>query len=208
MRAGVQDASIAGSAGRILAARKALGPDVDLYVDTHGSLDAKSALRLLDEVDEAQLGWIEEPVSVDDRSGLARVAAATSVPVAGGECEFTRFDFLELFRLGAVDIAQPDLGRVGGITEARRIADLASAFHVPVAPHVWGSPILFNASLHLCAAIANFKTLEYPHAAAPLLRDVIDGMPNVEGGAMCLPEGPGLGVDLDLRALERWRIDV
>ena len=141
---GHEDFSIESTARRVEAARRGVGPDVEIMVDAHGALDVSTAVRLAARLEEYDIAWFEEPVSPDDHAGMAEVRGSTSIPIAAGESEFTRFDFLDLFERRALDIAQPEVARAGGITEVRRIAAMASAMGVRLAPHAWGSGVLFR----------------------------------------------------------------
>jgi L-alanine-DL-glutamate epimerase-like enolase superfamily enzyme len=101
--------------------------DVELMIDAHGSLEVATAIKLAKELEPYDIAWFEEPVSPDDHAGQAEVRRSTTIPIASGECEFTRFDFQDLLERRALDIAQPDVARAGGMTEIRRIAALTSA---------------------------------------------------------------------------------
>ena len=155
---GHDDFSTESTVRRVEAARRGIGPDVELMVDAHGALDVSTAIRLAARLEEYDISWFEEPVSPDDHAGMAEVRSSTSIPIAAGESEFTRFDFLDLFEHRAIDIAQPEVARSGGITETRRIATMASARGVRLAPHAWGSGVLFAAAMHVAMAGA-----ELPH---------------------------------------------
>ena len=181
---------------RVAAARRGVGDDVDLMVDAHGSLDVSTAIRLAERLETYDVDWFEEPVSPDDHAGLAEVRRATSVPIATGEREFTRFDFRSLFDHDAVDVVQPDLARAGGITESRRIASMASARGLRVAPHAWGSGVLFAASLHFAMATPNCHLLEVSQAHMPMLFDLFDEEFDVRDGTVHPPDRPGLGFTL------------
>src|SRR5713101_7892646 len=137
--------SIAKCLRRVQAARRGIGPDVELMVDAHGSLEVANAIKLAKELEPYNIAWFEEPVSPDDHHGQAEVRRATTIPIASGEREFTRFDFQDLLDHRALDIAQPDVALAGGMTEIRRIAALTSAHGVRLAPHAWGSGVLFAA---------------------------------------------------------------
>ena len=181
---------------RVAAAREAVGNDIDLMIDAHGSLDASTAVRLAERLEPHDVEWFEEPVSPDDHPGLVEVRHATSVPIAAGEREFTRFAFRDLFDREAVDVIQPDLARVGGITEARRVAAMASARGLHVAPHAWGSGILFAASLHFALATPNCHILEVSQAHMPLLFDLFEEEFDIRSGVVHPPDRPGLGFNL------------
>src|ERR1700742_1231230 len=113
--------SIANAVRRIRAARRGIGPNVELMVDAHGSLEGASAIKLARELEQYDIAWFEEPVSPDDHAGQAEVRRSTIIPIASGEREFTRFDFADLLERRALDIAQPDVARAGPLPEIRRI---------------------------------------------------------------------------------------
>lgn len=190
---GEDDFAIEHTVRRVEAARRGIGDDVDLMVDAHGCLDVSTAIRLADALEPYDVSWFEEPVSPDDHAGLAEVRRATTIPIATGEREFTRFDFLSLFEERALDVAQPDVSRAGGFTEIRRIAAMASARGLRVAPHAWGSGVLFAASIHLAMAMPNCHVLEVSQAHMPLMYDLFEEEFDVRDGRVHAPERPGLG---------------
>jgi len=205
MRAvGQEEYSVENVLARVEAAREAIGDDVDLMVDAHGSLDAPSAIALARRMEEYDVAWFEEPVSPDDHPGLAEVRRSTEIPIAAGESEFTRFDFRSLLDRDAIDIAQPDVARAGGITECRRIAATAAARNVKFAPHAWGSGVLFAASVHLAMATANCHVLEVSQGYMPLLFDLFEEEFAIEDGRVHAPDRPGLGFTLRDDVEERF----
>ena len=117
-------------------------------VDAHGTWSVREAQRFARKVEDCDLGWFEEPVSSENLAGQAEVRASTDIPIAAGESEQTRFAFRDMIAARAVDVCQPDVAIAGGITETQRIAALAAAHDLTVAPHLWGSAILFAAGLH------------------------------------------------------------
>src|SRR5690348_1010286 len=153
--------------------------------------EAKRFCRL---VEDCNLAWFEEPVTADDKPGQAQVRAATDIPIASGESEFTRHDFRDLAVLGAVDIMQPDLAICGGITEAMRISALASAFNLKLAPHLWAGAPAFAAGLHIAAASPAGFIVEYSLGANPLLHDLVEESFPVKEGLIEVPDRPGLGI--------------
>ena len=194
MRAvGHEEFSVENTLERVAIAREGVGDDVDLMVDAHGSLDVPTAITLARRMEEHDVAWFEEPVSPDDHPGLAEVRRATELPVAAGESEFTRFDFRSLFDHRAIDVAQPDVARCGGITECRRVAAMASARNVKIAPHAWGSGALFAASVHLAMATPNCHVLEVGQAYMPLMTDLFEEDFDVRDGRVHAPDRPGLG---------------
>jgi L-alanine-DL-glutamate epimerase-like enolase superfamily enzyme len=206
MRVGVMDGDVATSAERVQAARATLGPDIGIMVDAHGTFSVREAQRFARKVEDCDLTWFEEPVNADSKDGLAEVRASTDIPIASGESESTRFDFFELMTRRAVDVVQPDLAIMGGITEAVRVAALASTFQITVAPHLWGSALLFAAGLQLAAATPGCTILEYSLGFNPMLRELSIDLPVVRDGYMDIPDKPGLGVTVNPEFVQRYRV--
>ena len=185
---------------RLAAVREAVGDDIEIYIDANNGYYAKQAIYMGKAFEEYRVGWFEEPVLADDIDGLAAIAKAINIPVATGEHEYTKFGFKELIARGGADIVQPDVGRVGGITEWMKVAHLAHAFNLPVAPHAYQL-----VHLHLACATPNLKVVEYlgiseesdkiayKEWAAPK-----DGMWSPD------PNKPGLGLELDPDAVEKY----
>ena len=194
MRVGIIDGDTRHSARRVQAARGALGPEVGLMCDAHGTLSVAEAKRFCRLVEDCNLAWFEEPVTADDKAGCAAVRAMTDIPIAAGESEFTRHDFRDLAVLGAVDIMQPDLAICGGITEAMRISAIASAFNLKLAPHLWAGAPAFAAGLHVAAASPAGFIVEYSLGANPLLHELVEENFPVEDGMIAVPDRPGLGI--------------
>jgi len=194
MRVGAMDGDVATSVARVRAARTALGPDVRLMVDAHGTFGPRSARRFCDGVADCHLDWFEEPVSADDSAGMAEVRAATDIPIAAGESLFTRFAFRDLIAARAVDVLQPDPAICGGISEVLRIAGLAAAHGLTLAPHLWGSALLFASGLHLAAAIPQVTTLEYSMGFNPMLRGLCGDPFAVQDEHILVSDEVGLGV--------------
>ncbi len=194
MRVGVMDGAVGTSVARVRAARDGVGPEIDLMVDAHGTWSPSDALRFADEVADVGLRWFEEPVNADDRDGLSRVRSRTSIPIAAGESEFTRFDFRDLIAVGGVDVVQPDLAICGGPTEGRRIAALAETHQLELAPHCWGSALSFAAGVSLAFASSAARVIEYSLGANPLLRDMPEEAVDVADGVVTAPTRPGFGV--------------
>lgn len=207
MRVGAMDGEVETSIERVRAARAALGPGVRLMVDAHGTFDPRSARRFCRGVEDCHLSWFEEPTSADDVRGMAEVRAATDIPIAAGESLFTRFDFRDLIGACAVDILQPDPAIAGGITETLRIAALASAHQLTVAPHLWGSALLFASGLHIAAAVPNCVTLEYSMGFNPMLRELVQEDFVINKGAVEIPDRPGLGVTVNEDFVERYAMN-
>jgi L-alanine-DL-glutamate epimerase-like enolase superfamily enzyme len=196
MRVGLQDRSVDDSAARVREVRDTLGPEIGIMVDAHGTWSVRDALRFARKVEAYDLGWIEEPVSADNPAGLAEVRRATDIPIATGENEQTRFGFRDLIAAGAVDILQPDVAIAGGLTECQRICALAAAHELTVAPHLWGSAILFAAGLHLCVATPCATIVEFSRGENPLLHELCEEPFDLVDGHVLAPERPGLGLTL------------
>jgi D-galactarolactone cycloisomerase len=206
MRVGVMDGTVATSIARVRAAREGLGPGVGIMVDAHGTFLPREAIRFARGVEDCDLTWFEEPVNADDRRGAAEVRAATDIPIAAGESEFTRFDFRDLIEARAVDILQPDLGICGGISEAQRIVALASTHGLTVAPHIWGGAFVFAAGVQLAAASPVATILEFSLGANPMLHDMVEETFAIEDGMLEIPDRPGLGVTVRPEFVEEFRV--
>lgn len=183
---------------RVAAVRDAIGPYVDLLIEVHARFNVHTAVNLAKRLEQYQPFWYEEPVSQENVSEMKQVKDRIDIPVATGERLYLKFPFFELVRNEAVDILQPDICNAGGITELQKIAGMAEAQHVMMAPHNTNSAIGTVASFHLDAAMPNFLIQEY-HAEfyEPHYFDVVRGLPRQKDGYVGLPSGPGLGVSLD-----------
>lgn len=178
--------------------RESIGYDIDLAIDCHGQFDMPSAITLAKAVEPLRLLWLEEPVPAENIDALAQVRASSSTVICTGENQYTRFEFLNLFTHKAVDIIMPDLAKAGGIAEAKRIADIADAHYIPIAPHNVSSPLGMMAACHVMASVPNFLLLEFHALEIPWWNDLCDGdHPFVENGFMTVSERPGIGVELN-----------
>jgi L-alanine-DL-glutamate epimerase-like enolase superfamily enzyme len=185
----------------VAALREALGPDIGIALDAHWRYSVKEALAIGQQIERHNALFFEAPISPEDTAGHAALAQALAVPIAIGEGERTRWQFLSLLQARALDIAQPDIGRTG-LTEGRRIATLAEAFNVPIAPHVsTGLGIRFAATLQYSAALGSFHMLEYQGGLAASINASLTAPITVAGGEIAVPEGPGLGVTLNEEAV-------
>ena len=178
--------------------REAVGFDTDLAIDCHGQFDLPSAITLAKAVEPLRLLFLEEPVPAENLDVLAQVRASTSTVICTGENQYTRFEFLEMFRKKAVDVIMPDLAKAGGIAEAVRIANIADAHYIPMAPHNVSSPLGMMAACHAMAAVPNFLLLEFHARDISWWSDLCEGdKPFIENGFMPVSERPGLGVELN-----------
>jgi galactonate dehydratase len=189
----------------VRAIQEAAGPGVRILVDGHWMYDRQTALSLGRAFERAGVGFFEAPLDPADLRGHAELARALDLPIAIGEVEQTRTQFLDILERGAADILQPDVGRAGGLTESRRIAALAETFGIPIAPHHGiGAGPLVVAGLHLAAAIPNFLILEYQDLMHQTLAALTNCPPIYENGYVRVPEGPGLGIDVRLDVVEKY----
>lgn len=195
MRTGA--ARLADDIERVGAVRDAVGPDVTLMVDTVQGWTADAAVRAGRELARFDLAWIEDPVAFDDHAGLAKVAAALDVPVCAGENDYGLTGFERLIRGGCIDIAMPDLQRVGGVSEWLRVAALADAARLKVTPHTF-----HEVSVHLMSAIPNGHWLE----VVPWWDRLFTTPARLVDGAMLAPDTPGLGLTFDWERLDALRI--
>lgn len=184
--------------GLIEGVRDAIGFEIDLAIDCHGQFDLPSAITLAKAVEDLRLLWLEEPVPAENIEALAQVRASSSTVICTGENQYTRFDFIELLAHKAVDVIMPDLAKAGGIAEGKRIADLADAHYVPIAPHNVSSPLGMMAACHVLASVPNFLVLEFHARDISWWNDLCDGdKPFIEDGFMTVSDKPGIGVELN-----------
>lgn len=207
MRVGSGDGTLAHSVARVRAAREGLEPSIGIMCDAHGTWTVAEAKRFCRGVADCHIDWLEEPVTADDKPGLAEVRANTDIAIATGESEFTRFAFRDLAQLRAADIFQPDPSIAGGITESVRIEALASAYQVRFAPHMWGGALTFAAGMHVAASASSGFILEYSLGANPLLHELALEDFSVVSGMVEIPERDGLGVTINEAFVSRYRID-
>jgi L-alanine-DL-glutamate epimerase-like enolase superfamily enzyme len=189
----------------VKACREAVGPDITLMVDVgYCWPNAKAALRAMRDLEEYDLYFVETPLSPDDLDGHAFLAAHSPIRIASGEWLTTRFEFIDLMDRGRVDIVQPDVGRVGGITEAVRVVRSAEDRGRLVVPHCWKTAIGIAASIHVAAVAANCPMIEFlPRdlSDSALRKDLVLAEPAVQDGMIPLPQAPGLGIELNEEAL-------
>lgn len=182
---------------RVRAVREAVGPDVGIMVDINETWSPAQARRGGRALQEAGIAWLEDPVHHLDLEGLAGLRRRLDIPVAAGEHVYHLDGFRALLQARAVDVLILDLARVGGVTPWRRVAALAQAHRVPVCGHV-----VPEIHVHLVAAIPNGHLAEYVPRSARILKS----MPRLEGGALVVPSAPGLGLELDVAAVQRHRV--
>tara|TARA_Y100000588_G_scaffold379842_1_gene462700 strand:- start:375 stop:1547 length:1173 start_codon:yes stop_codon:yes gene_type:complete len=190
--------------------RKAVGNDMVLMADVaYAWSDWKSALKALNMIKEENLYFIETPLPIEDLEGSAKLASRTDIRIATGEMLQTRFECFETIEKGRVDVIQPDVGRVGGLTEAKRVCDYAEDRGILVVPHCWKSAIGIAASTHLSATTLSCPYIEFlpkELAESQLRKDlVLEELPVIDG-KIHLPEKPGLGIELNEEKLKKYTV--
>jgi len=200
---------------RVRLAREILGSDKLLMVDINGAYTADIALECARAIEPFGIHWIEEPLPPSDLRGYAELRARSPIAIAAGEAHHSQRDFRALIDGRCVDIVQPSIPGTGGLTEARRIATLAHAQNLRVAPHVWGGAVGLAAACHFIAALPATPHTDHPPYPLMLEYDMSDNelrtrllrTPLVlEAGHVLLPDSPGLGIELDRGAVERYRV--
>ncbi len=194
----------------VAAAREAVGPEIELMVDPGWMVNrsAYDAIELLKALEPYRIYWLEDFLHPECYDGYARVKqAAPGTRLAAGEQESTAWGFHELITRGRVDVVQPDLSRCGGFSQARKIVWEAQLAGVDVCPHAWLTDLLSAASLHLNACLDRSLFLEYNVCDNPMLRDIIRNPIQMDKeGMIPVPQGPGLGIDIDEKAIARFRV--
>jgi len=177
--------------------REAVGMKADLLFGTHGQMTAAGAIRLAKRLEPYDPLWLEEPVPPDAPDEMAKVARATSIPIATGERLTTKYDFARLLRTGAAAILQMNLGRVGGILEAKKIAAMAEVDHVQIAPHLYCGPVVGAANIQIATCSPNFLILESIESWGGFHTEILKSPIRFEEGHVIPSTEPGLGVELN-----------
>ncbi|MEK9905707.1 MAG: mandelate racemase/muconate lactonizing enzyme family protein [Rhodospirillales bacterium] len=206
---------VSSDAKLIKACRAAVGPDINLMIDANHGFDSIEAIRLGNAVAEDDIRWFEEPVTPDDLGSYEEVRRGQPIPVAGGECDFTRWGLSEILQRRAIDIIQPDTAAAGGLSECKKIADMAASFGIRYLPHVWGTGIGLAAALQLLAVLPDTPPsytpkapiLEFDRSEHPFRQAILQSPIEHESGVVQIPQGSGLGIEIDRAALEQFRID-
>lgn len=196
--------------------REAVGDDIRLMVDANCaySEDVATALRVGRALQDLDIFWFEEPIAPNDVEGYVHLADALDIRIASGEADFMSFGARDFLRRRAIDIIQPNISRAGGITEGRRIAAMSRAFHIPYAPHTGScSAVCLAATLQFAVALPNFLTFEFMQSdwsksqPNPLRHDLLmEPVERLVDGHMEVPERPGIGVELNMDVVDRYRV--
>ncbi|MDZ5811402.1 mandelate racemase/muconate lactonizing enzyme family protein [Halorubrum sp. AD140] len=182
--------------------------EAEYAFDLHWNFSPESAKRLCEAIEAYNPMWIEDPLPPENTEAMTRLAEAVDVPILTGENRYGRHGFRDLLEAGAVDFVAPDVPKTGGIAETKKIADLADSYYCALTPHNIGSPVATLAGVHVGAAVSNFFALEF-HAREISWWDdlLVREEPLIQDGRIEVPDGPGLGIELDWDVLEEHRKD-
>jgi len=201
---------------RMETAREAVGDEFLLMADANHAYNFAGARRMGEALAALKYHWFEEPLVPEDVEGCAELRRRLAIPIATGECEYTRYGFLRLLKAGAADVLQPDLSKCGGLSEGQKILAVAGAHHTPLCLHVWGSGVAIAAALQLTAimpplphtcfprAPENDAMFEYDRNPNPLRDELLVESFRLDGEALRIPQGPGLGIEVNEEALRRF----
>jgi len=178
--------------------REAIGPHLDLAIDLHGRYDGYAGMKLAHALEPFALMWLEEPVPPENIDALRRIKESTRTPICAGENLYLRYGFRDLLERQAVDIIMPDISKCGGLSECRKIANLAEIYYIPFAPHNNSGPLSTLGDSHVCASVPNFLALEFHRFDDETWNEVLlSSEPLVQQGHVVLPAAPGLGAELN-----------
>lgn len=189
----------------VQAARDVLGDDRDLMVDAGHAWDVETAKQRAKLLAPLNIGWLEEPLSQDDRKGYAELCAESPVPIAAGEGDVTHWDFEDLIERG-LHVVQPDVAFCGGLTVCRQVSDMCQTHSRRAVPHCFSTGINLAASLHWMASIPDGDLVEYCLRPSPLMRKLVKNLPPLVDGRVPVPDGPGLGIELDQNIIDEFRV--
>jgi galactonate dehydratase len=199
-----QPAEIKKAVERIRAVREAVGDDIQLLIEAHGRFSPDKAIEVAHEIEEYKPYFYEEPVPPDNIGALVRVARSIKIPVATGERICTHWGALEILEKSGAAILQPDIVHIGGILETKKLAIMAQTYYIPVAPHNAYGPVQTAANLHIDASIPNFLIQEFFYNDLTAYNEILkEPFPYAKDGYFDLPTKPGLGVDINEKALAK-----
>lgn len=181
--------------------REAVGIRADLLFGTHGQFTVSAAKRMARRLERYEPLWFEEPIPPDHPSDMAEVARFTSIPIATGERLCSKHEFARLLEVGAASVLQMNLGRVGGLLEAKKIASMAETRSAQIAPHLYCGPIVAAANIHIAACSPNFLILESIGTFDGSYMSMVHGTIKWEDGYVIAPTAPGLGLELNDEAI-------
>ena len=193
---------------QMAAARKEVGPKIDICADMHGRYDATTGERAAKLLEPLNLMWLEEPIPAENTDAYKKITASTSTPICAGENHYLAYGFRPLLESGAVDIIMPDLQKCGGLGEGQRIANLANLYYVPFAPHMVASYLGAMACAHVCASVPNFMIMEwqiYFHKE-PMYKEIVTfkGEMVEKNGHIRVRDEPGIGVEINEEGMKKY----
>ena len=182
----------------VAAVREAMGPDIEILVDAHGMYNVPTAIELANRLARHDIHWFEEPVPVESYRALEQVRKEVGVKISVGERLHTRWEFVPILEKGLADFIMPDVTWTGGISELRKIAAMAEAYYIPVSPHDAGGPINILAGAHVMMTTPNFYKLETSRYELSAYSAFIEPGLDIRNGRLTVPDGPGLGAEINL----------
>jgi galactonate dehydratase len=193
---------------QMAAARKEVGPNIDICADMHGRYDATTGERAAKILEPLGLMWLEEPIPAENTDAYKKITASTSTPICAGENHYLAYGFRPLLESGAVDIIMPDLQKCGGLGEGQRIANLANLYYVPFAPHMVASYLGAMACAHVCASVPNFMIMEwqiYFHKD-PMFKEIVTFKGDMveKNGFIRVRDEPGIGVEINEEGMKKY----
>jgi len=188
----------------VRAVRDAVGPEMEIGVDVRARLNPWSAGRAAQQLEQFNIAWMEEPILYDNVDAMAEFARSVNVPVSTGEQLYNRWEFRPLLETNTVRMIQPDICHCGGFTEILKIASMAEAYYVPVAPHNSNGPLSTLASLHLQMSIPNSFMQEIFVSFLERYQEILTSPIDITDGHATVPSGPGWGADIDLEQLAKY----
>jgi len=186
--------------------RDSIGYETTLMVDGPACLSVSEAIKLGRKLERYEIFWWEEPLPKDDMKGYIELSRSLDLNIAAGEQLQTAYEFKDWIMNKAVEIIQPDVHIAGGLSECRRIGDLAELWNVPLVPHSWSTAINFVAALHLVASLKRALFAEYRTLSTPLMTDLLEEPIKIEDGYVSVPEKPGLGIELNEEILDKYEL--
>ncbi|WP_199911801.1 mandelate racemase/muconate lactonizing enzyme family protein [Dongshaea marina] len=187
--------------------REAIGDEIELQIDLASKWRTSShSAKMCQRLAEFNLNWVEEPVLADDLRGYAKLSRKIDCKLAGGESLTTRYEFRDFLEQSGVDIIQPDITRCGGISEMKKIYDLAQLYGCELIPHGFSTGILLAASVHFLAACEHASLMEYSQSSSPLFTELVSNRLPFENGYVRVPDTPGLGIELNPEVIEMYRV--
>lgn len=189
----------------VAAVREAVGTEADILIGTHGQITPSAAKRLAARIEKYDPLWLEEPCPPRNFKEMGEIARSTKIPIATGERLVSIFEFQNVFTQGGCAFANPDLGSCGGITACKKIAILAEANYVLMAPHVWGGPIITAAAQQICANVPNFLVQESIYKSGGFFDEVLAEPFIWDNGDLVVTDRPGIGIELDEKKLDKYK---